>query len=163
MSRAIKLKNNDYIDSSGVIHDRKTLEDILDKPILMVYQNGNNQSFTSSVYQKVALGNIQIDTHNGFTPSNNTYTVKKTGYYVITAQTEFVISSTRRIVNRLNVSGNLVRYGIVAGINGSGSVIVSSIQYLMSGQTITVEAKVDGENASINANNISSYLYLYMI
>ena len=38
--RALKIKENNYLDSSGVVHNQQLLNQILDKKI--VYESGNN-------------------------------------------------------------------------------------------------------------------------
>ena len=42
MGRSIKLANNDYIDSSGVTHNRNLLSDILNKYYVLYKYVGNN-------------------------------------------------------------------------------------------------------------------------
>ncbi|MGN0967138.1 MAG: hypothetical protein ACI4OP_06120 [Candidatus Coprovivens sp.] len=49
MSRAIKLKNNDYIDSTGVTHDRVTL----DKYLKMYTSIGTTTNGTTYPYRKL--------------------------------------------------------------------------------------------------------------
>ena len=46
MSRAIKLENNDYIDSIGVTHNQKQLSDILSS--LGKYQMSSRNNITYS-------------------------------------------------------------------------------------------------------------------
>lgn len=69
MSRAIKLKDNDYIDSTGVTHNRKQLSDIL-------------SSFGK--YQMSSRNRVTYSTSSSWTWKSvaNTITVSNTGVYL---------------------------------------------------------------------------------
>ncbi len=41
MAKSIKLKDNNYIDSTGIVHNRKNLADIL-YPVGSIYMSVNN-------------------------------------------------------------------------------------------------------------------------
>ena len=69
MSRAIKLENNDYIDSTGVTHNQKQLSDILS---------------SLGKYQMSSRNNITYSTSSSWTWKSvaNTITVSNAGVYL---------------------------------------------------------------------------------
>lgn len=69
MSRAIKLENNDYIDSTGITHNRKQLSDILS--LLGKYQMSSRNNITYSTSSSWTWKSVA-----------NTITVSNAGVYL---------------------------------------------------------------------------------
>lgn len=99
MSRAIKLKDNDYIDSTGVTHNRKQLSDILS---------------SLGKYQMSSRSNITYSTSSSWTWKSvaNTITVSDAGVYLCL----YVAWITTALGSEMDL-----RFTINGGMQGSGS------------------------------------------
>jgi hypothetical protein len=128
-----------------------------------VHMEDTQQSFSSGNYALVNLGYVETDTHNGFNTNTHTYTVPKSGYYLIVTQVEFSFDGTRRIVSKIHVNGTAIRYSINGGVGASSAVPLTEIRSLNQGDTVNLYAKVDGVASSIAANNMSTYFQIKKI
>ena len=141
-----------------------SIDDRLNEQIYCcVHMGSTQQSFSSGSYALVNLGYVEADTHNCFNTNTHTYTVPKSGYYLIVTQVELSFDGTRRIISRIHVNGTAVRYGINGGVAASGAVPLTEIRYLNQGDTVNLYAKVDGVASSIAANNMSTYFQIKKI
>ena len=140
------------------------INDRLDEQVYCcVHMGSTQQSFSSGTYALVNLGYVEADTHKGFNTNTHTYTVPRSGYYLIVTQVEFSFDGTRRIISRIQVNGTAIRYGINGGVGASSAVPLTEIRYLNQGDTVNLYAKVDGVASSIAANNMSTYFQIKKI
>lgn len=67
MSKSIKLKDDTYIDSSGIIHNKEKLSDILNKPVACNYNDWKEQQVIEGTGQIAILNGFDttITTHGG--------------------------------------------------------------------------------------------------
>lgn len=60
MSRSIKFKNNNYLDSSSIIHNRELLSDILNIKTISLYVNEDYVYLGDLQYMCVKIGKLVI-------------------------------------------------------------------------------------------------------
>ena len=60
MSKSLKLKDNNYLDSSSIMHHRKSLEDILNIETISLYVNEDYVYLSDLQYMCVKIGKLVI-------------------------------------------------------------------------------------------------------
>ena len=77
MAQSIKLKDENYIDSTGIVHNQKTLDTYLDKSLICVRLNANT-TFTSNIQKIITYNEIVKQIGNNITMiSNGQFKVSK--------------------------------------------------------------------------------------
>lgn len=149
MAKSIKLKDNNYIDSTGVVHNRTLLSDIL-------------SNMLNSVFTNIVLSSFGVtDTANEITVG--TYTIPSSGVYLITGicHPNYYGESGRDLFTYLKKNGDIVWYHD-AVINTYAWTISRGISCIINANkndviTFTIQNSVAGKKYSFAGGNIQFY------
>ena len=154
MNKSIKLKNNTYIDSIGITHDRTNLKDILDlRGCCAVFYKDDTQSLTANTSTNLQFNKTKY-VDNGCFSLNSDGSIK-----VLKNISRVFVSINCRIINNgsggiIYVNGNYGGFNCELSSNGNA---IGSYNYNCSGvlevsqnSNIYVTFYPIGSNASAN-------------
>jgi len=112
---------------------------------------GIDQSFNQSVETKLILDEEIYDTLDEFNTSTYTFTAKNSGYYLVVSRVAFAVSADGDTIRTILVhdGGNNRRTYSSASSGRNNSVVSSSIKWILSGESIHLEASNNTNNALI--------------
>lgn len=147
-------------DGETSLKDLDTLvKDSKDRVYLKVTKGStSSQSFSAGVYQTIKFDNVISDTYNSFNKDTFAYTIPVSGFYMLSFQCEFTISSSCRTVLRYLKNGTIVGFHIAQITSATGSPLLNRIEYFYKGDVLTFEGKTDSVSSTLVAGDSTTFL-----
>ena len=145
MSRSLKPKNNEYIDSTGIVHDRELLSEILQENAVIVSTEEPSENNRKKVWLKHSSNLFDGNYVLGYVASNNTYYASANTRSAIIP----VMPNTKYSVKKFNSSDRFA--------------IAESSVYPQAGTTVnTLFADASATYATVTTSSTAKYLIVYV-
>lgn len=153
MAKSIKLKNNTYWDSSGIVHEKKTLKSIIDNLKNYIYCGISDEIVTRTNYDTVTNWREYNNIGNSFTISNGQILIgNDVNKIKISVKIRAYNSRNEMLYSLITKNSNGVSDSwVVDNINGYKTVYNQLILDVNSGDKISIN--LYGESINIQAHS----------
>lgn len=156
MAQSIKLKNENYIDSTGVVHNKQLLSELLgklDKSLICAKITGSNQTYNGSQNNIIKFNTVENKVGSNITMSsdgqfkiNKNMNIKVSSYLNMAAYVNNQVPIVRIFKNEVEIT----QLGLTCRTTwGNDSLTISD--YVISVQkNDIVTIRINGNTASVN-------------
>lgn len=153
MARSIKLKNENYIDSTGVVHNKKTLNTYLNKSLICAKITGSHQTYNGSQNNVITFNTVESNINNGFTmTSNGNFKTNKDMSIKVSAYLNLASYSNNQIpiVRIFKNEDEIALFGITCPTSWANNplYIANYFMDVQKGDVVTI--RIHGNNSSVS-------------